>query len=189
MKEILVSGASPVLIPREDPVGQIVSAILLAAILLVCFVALTLLLAAVLHHVTGQGKGAISDRPLPTVLTGLIGYGVLGGVAALLYSGAFIERLLETEIVTGFLVGAVLVSLIPLLCSLLGAPATFSYIGDRIAVLNGAEMSGVRRLLLGTTVAIFASFFPVIGWFVVLPLLVVTSFGAFVLGLWGRLTG
>ena len=64
----------------------------------------------------------------------------------------------------------------------------FSYVGDRMAVLHGGDMSGVRRLLLGTIVAILAAFFPVIGWFVILPLLVATSFGAFVLSLWRRAT-
>lgn len=178
MKELIISGASPVLMPREDPAGKIVFALVMMAILLICFVALMTFLAAVLRGTHERSKAAVRETPLRTMLTGLIGYAVLGGLAAWLYSLALIERLLETEVVPGFLAAAVLVTVLPLLLSLHGAPGTFGHIGDRMAELGGHEMNGLRRTATGTLISVLAALFPIIGWFVVTPLLLTTSFGA-----------
>ena len=178
MKEIIWSGASPVLMPREDPVGKIVFAIGLFLILLVCFVALMVSLAAVLRSFNERCKESIAWSPGKTALAGIAAYVVFGGLAAWLYSMAFVRRLLETEIVWGYLVAAVAVTAVPLLLSLLGAPGTFGYFGDRLAMLHGGDMSGLRRMVLGTLFAVLAALFPVIGWFVVLPALLVLSLGA-----------
>ena len=110
MKEIIWSGASPVLMPREDPAGKIVFAIVLFVIVLVWFVALITFLAAVLRSLTERGKEAIAWSPGRTALAGIAAYVVFGGLAAWLYSMAFIRRLLETEIVWGFLVAAIVVT-------------------------------------------------------------------------------
>ena len=178
MKEIIWSGASPVLMPREDPAGKVVFAIVLFAFLLVCFVGLMTLLAAVLRGLHDRCKAAIGRSPLRTGLVGVAGYAVFGGFAAWLYSMAFIRRLLETEVIWGYLLAAIGVTILPLLFSLLGAAGMFGYIGDRIAALRGIETSGLRRIVLGTLVAVFAALFPAVGWFVVLPVLLVISFGA-----------
>lgn len=178
MKEVILSGASPVLMPNEDPAGKILFAILLLVFLLVCFVALMIFLGAVLRGMTERSNDAIGEAPLRIVFTGLIGYAVFGGLAAWLYSEAFVVRLLETELVPGFLGAAVLVTILPLLASLLGAPGAFSYVGDRIAALHGGEVNGFRRMATGTLVSVFAALFPIIGWFVIAPLLLAISFGA-----------
>ncbi|MGI9234810.1 MAG: hypothetical protein ACR2RD_14345 [Woeseiaceae bacterium] len=178
MKEIIYSGASPVLMPREDPAGKIVFFIVLLVLVLVSFVALMTFLAAVFRETNERSKSAMLWAPLRTVLTGLAGYAVLGGIAAWLYSEAFIVRLLETEVVTAFLVPAVIVTALPMLLSLLGAPGVFSYLGDRLAELHGGEMNGLRRTAMGTLTAVFAALFPIIGWFVVTPCLLASSFGA-----------
>lgn len=178
MKEIIYSGASPVLMPREDPAGKIVFFIVLLVFVLVCFVALMTFLAAVFRETNERSKSAMQYAPLRTFLSGLAGYTVLGGLAAWLYSEAFIVRLLETEIVTTFLVAAVVVTACPLLLSLLGASGVFSYVGDRLAELHGGEMNGLRRTAIGTLTAVFAALFPLIGWFVVAPFLLASSFGA-----------
>jgi len=177
MKEIIWSGASPVLMPREDPAGKIVFLIVVLVVVVICFVALMTFMAAVLRGTTERSKSAIATKPWPTVLAGVIGYGIFGGLAAWLYAQAFIVRLLETEVVAGFLVAALAVTVIPLLLSLLGAPGLFSDIGERIAVLHGGDFSGIRRIVWGTCLSILAALFPVLGWFVVLPLLLILSFG------------
>ncbi len=178
MKEIVWSGASVVLMPREDPAGKVIFVIVLLIFILACFVALMAFMASVLRGVNDRSKQAIQWSPWKTGFFGVAIYAVFGGLALWLYSLAFIERLLETEIVWGFLAAAVLVTVVPLLASLLGAPGTFGYVGDRIAALHGGEMSGLRRTVLGTTISVFAAFFPLIGWFVVLPVLLVMSCGA-----------
>lgn len=183
MKEIIYSGASPVLMPREDPAGKIIFAIVLLVFVLLCFIALMTLLAAVFRDANERSKSALVWSPWRTCLIGLAGYALLGGLATWLYTEAFIVRLLETEIVPGLLVPAVVLSAVPLLLSLLGAPGMFSYIGDRLAELHGGEMNGLKRTAMGTLVSIFAALFPVVGWFVVAPVLLVGSFGAGVGGI------
>ena len=178
MKDILISGASPVLMPREDPAGKIIFIIVLLIFFIVCFVALMAFMAAVLRGVNDRSKSAIRRGGWRTGLVGVAVYAVFGGFALWLYSLAFIERLLETEIVWGFLVAAIVGTVVPLLASLLGAPGTFGYVGDRIAALHGGEMSGLRRTVLGTVFSMLAAFFPLIGWFIVLPVLLVVSSGA-----------
>ena len=178
MKELIYSGASPVLMPREDPAGKIVFFIVLLIFLLACFVALMTFLAAVFSETHDRSKDAVTGAPLRTVIMGLAGYAILGGIAAWLYSEAFIVRLLDTEVVRGFLVAAIAVTLVPLLFSLLGAPGVFSYVGDRLGHLRGGEMNGLRCTAIGTLVSVFAALFPFIGWFFVAPFLLTASFGA-----------
>lgn len=163
--------------PREDPAGKIVFAIVLLVFLLVCFIALMTFLAAVFRDMNERSKSTLAGSPWRTCLIGLAGYAVLGGLAAWLYSQAFIVRLLETEIVPGLLVPAVVLSALPLVMSLLGAPGMFSHIGDRLAELHGGEMNGLKRTAMGTAVAVFAALFPLVGWFLVAPLLLLASFG------------
>ena len=109
-------------------------------------------------------------------------YAVCGAVVAWLYPQAIIERLLETEIVPGLLGTIVVLVVIPVAGSLFGAPGTFSYVGDRLAIINGGDMPGLKRPALGTLVTVLAAWFPVIGWFVITPILLTLSCGAFLLG-------
>jgi len=178
MKETIVSGASPVLMPTEDPAGKLVFMIVLAGVILVSFVALITFMAAVLRGTTERSRGAIQDGPVATTIYGAVVWLVFGIIAVWLYSQAFVERLLETEVVTGFLVGAIVVTLVPLSLSLLGAPGVFSHIGDRIAALRSRETSHLRRTVSGTLVSVFAAFFPIVGWFLILPLLIAAALGA-----------
>jgi len=164
--------------PREDPAGKIVFAIVLLLFFLVCFIALMTFLAAVFRDTSERSKNALVRSLWRTCLIGLAGYMLLGGLAAWLYSQAIIVRLLETEVVPGLLVPAVVLSALPLVMSLLGAPGMFGYVGDRLAELHGGEMNGLKRTAMGALVAVFAALFPLVGWFVITPVLLVASFGA-----------
>ena len=188
MKEIIYSGASPVLMPREDPAGKIVFAIVLLVFFVFCFIALMTFLTAVFRETSERAKSAVQNAPLWTFLIGLAGYAIPGVLAALLLSEAFVVRLLETKTVTIFLAAAVIVAALPLLLSLLGAPGVFSYVGDRLAQLRGGEMNEIKRTAAGTTMSVFAALFPVVGWFVVTPCLLVLSFGAGARGIFSRKT-
>ncbi len=178
MNEVIVSGASPYLMPREDPAGKIVFLLLFATLLLVCFFALVTVLAAVLRDQTGRAHKALHDGPLKTALIGVAGWVAFGAMAAWLSANAYTERLLETEVHAGFVVAAAIAAGIPLVLSLLGAAGLFAYVGDRISALGTTEASELRRLLTGCFVAVFAAFFPIVGWFVVLPMLLATALGA-----------
>ncbi len=178
----MLSGASPVLVPREDPVGKIVFAVFALVFGIVFFVGLITFLSAVFSRNTDRTRDAIDDHPMGAMVLGLAAYGVTGVLAAWLYSMAVVRRLLETEIVWSMLIAAVAVAVVPLAASLLGAPGAFGCVGDRLALRNDGAMSGVRRIVVGTVVCVLAALFPVIGWFIVLPALLAVSAGGLVLG-------
>lgn len=174
----MMTGASPVLVPREDPVGKILFAVVALTFGVVFFVALMTLLAAVLRGQTVRCRAILSETPYRALLFGVIGYGTLGGLAWYFFSLAFIRRLLETEIVPGMLGAGIAVSVILGVLTIAGAPGTFAAVGDRLEALHGRPMSGLVKTALGTFVAVLAGFFPVLGWCVVMPLLVLVSLGA-----------
>ncbi len=181
----MMTSASPVLVPREDPVGKILFAVTVLVFGLVCCVALMTLIAAVLPGLTGRSRRSLERAPGGALLVGLVGYAVLGPLAWYLYSGAFIERLLETEIVRSWLVGGIVVTAVLAAVTFLGAAGTAAYLGGRLDRLHGGGMSELRQTALGALVAVLSSWFPVVGWLVVLPCLLAASFGSVVLGATG----
>ncbi len=182
----MMTGASPVLVPREDPVGKIVFAIVVMVFGLVFFVALMTLLAAVFRGQTDRCRGILQETPYRALLVGLIGYGILGSIGYAFYSMAFIRRLLETEIVPGMLGGAIATGVVLAIGTIMGAPGTFSAVGDRLEALNGRELSGLKKTALGTMVSVMSAWFPVIGWCFVLPTLKLMAFGSGELGIIGK---
>ena len=94
---------------------------------------------------------------------------------------AFIRRLLETEIVPSMLAAAIGFAAVIDVLTLAGSFGTFAAVGDRLEKLNNRPMSGLAKTVLGTLVAVLASLFPVIGWFLILPLLLLFAFGAAVM--------
>ena len=188
MKEVLVSGASPVLMPREDPAGKIVFMVILAIVIIVTFTALMTLLAALFRGQTIRARDAVADAPYKSVLTGLLGWIVFGALAAWCWSQAFVEHLLETEIRPGFLVATAVLVIVPMFICLLGAPGLYTQIGRRIAALRSRETSDLACVVMGSLVAIVAALFPWFGWFLVLPLLLFAEFGAGIRSLYGATT-
>lgn len=178
MKDIIISGASPVLMPTEDPGGKIVFVVLLAIVILLSFTALVTLLAAVLRGRTQRAREAVEKGPVKTILTGFLGWAVFGSLAAWLYSQATVERLLETEILPVYFVAACIAVIVPLLVCLLGAPGLYTHIGRRIATLRTCETSDLWCVAAGSFVSVTAALFPFAGWFLVLPLLLAAEFGA-----------
>ena len=182
MEELIISGASPVLVPREDPAGKIIFAVVVLLFGLACFVALMVFIAAVLRGPTARTKLAIRDMPLYAFVAGVVGYGLFGAASAWLYSRAYIERLLETEFIPGMVAAASCVAVVPLLASLIGAAGLFGCVGDRLALMRGREMTGLQRSAMGTLVSVLAAWFPIVGWFVITPAMLALSAGAFLLG-------
>jgi hypothetical protein len=86
--------------------------------------------------------------------------------------------------------GGIAVAAVLLIVTLAGAPGTFVAVGDRLERLHGRPMSGLVRVALGTLVAVLAAWFPVLGWCLVVPLLLLASFGSAVTamlpGRWAR---
>jgi hypothetical protein len=174
----MMTGASPVLVPREDPVGKILFAVVAITFGLAFFVALMTLAAAVLRGQTGRCRAILAETPYRALIVGAAGYAILGALAWYFFSFAFIRRLLETEIVPSMLGGGIAVAAVLLIVTLAGAPGTFVAVGDRLERLHGRPMSGLARVALGTLVAVLAAWFPVLGWCLVVPLLLLASFGS-----------
>lgn len=179
----MMTGASPVLVPREDPVGKILFAVVALTFGVVFFVALMTLLAAILRGQTERCRAILNETPYRALMVGVLGYAALGGLAWYLFSLAFIRRLLETEIVPGMLAAGIAVAAALLALTLAGAPGTFAAVGDRLESLHGRPMSGLAKAALGTVVAVLAGFFPVLGWCLVIPSLLLASFGSAVAAL------
>jgi hypothetical protein len=177
------SGASPVLVPREDPVGKIVFAVVALIFGITFFVALMTLAAAIFRGQTDRCRSILQETPYRALLAGAVGYCLLGALVWYFYSFAFIRRLLETEIVPSMLGGGIAVLTILTVLTLAGASGTFAAVGDRMEMLHGRNMSGLLKAALGTVVAALATLFPVIGWFFVLPLLLLFAFGSATLAL------
>ena len=182
----MMTSASPVLVPREDPVGKILFAVAAISFGLVFFVALMTLLAAILQGSTQRSRTTLREAPLKALTVGLIGHAILGTLAWYLLSGAFIKRLLETEIVPSWLAAGIVVTALLAVVTFAGAPGTFAAVGDRLERLHGRPMSGLVKVALGTLVAVLAGWFPVVGWCLVIPALLFFSFGGAVLGLVSR---
>ncbi len=182
----MMTGASPVLVPREDPVGKILFAVVVMIFGLVFFVALMTLFAAVFKGQTERCRTILRETPYRVLTVGLVGTGVLGGLGYFFCQRAFIHRLLETEIVIGPLVASIVVTVILAALTLMGAPGTFTAVGDRLQALHGRELSGLARTSLGTTVAVMSGWFPVIGWLFVVPSLVLFALGSGVLATVGK---
>jgi hypothetical protein len=182
----MMTGASPVLVPREDPVGKILFAVVVLIFGLVFFVALMTLLAAVFKGQTARCRTILQETPFRALLVGVAGFAALGGLGYFFCQRAFIHRLLETEIVIGPLVASIIVTVILVALTIVGAPGTFTAVGDRLEALNGRELSGLARTSLGTAVAVMAGWFPVIGWLFVIPALQLFAFGSGVLAVVGK---
>ncbi len=182
----MMTGASPVLVPREDPVGKIIFAVVVMIFGLTFFVALMTLLAAVFRGQTDRCRTILEETPYRALAVGVVGFSVLGGLGYFFCQRAFIHRLLETEIVMGPLVASIVVTVVLLALTFVGAPGTFTAVGDRLEALHGRELGGLTRTALGTMVAVMSAWFPVIGWCFVLPALMLFAFGAGVFALAGK---
>jgi hypothetical protein len=182
----MMTGASPVLVPREDPVGKILFAVVVLVFGLTFFVALMTFFAAVFRGQTDRCREILRDTPYRALLVGLAGYAILGGIGYFFCQRAFIHRLLETEIVMGPLVASIVVTVVLAFLTFTGAPGTFAAVGDRLEELRGSEMSGLAKTSWGTAVSVMSAWFPVIGWCFVIPALKLFAFGTGVLALIGK---
>lgn len=183
----MMTGASPVLVPREDPVGKIIFAVVVMVFGLTFFIALMTLLAAVFKGQTDRCRTILEETPYRALAVGVVGFSVLGGLGGFFYSRAFIRRLLETEIVPGMMGAMIAMGVVLAIGVLAGAPGTFTAVGDRLEALHGRDLSGLAKTTLGTLVSALAGLFPFIGWLLVIPFLKLFAFGAGVLGIFGKL--
>jgi hypothetical protein len=182
-----ITSASPVIIPREDLNAGLVAAYTIALLFgIVFFVSFMTLMTALLPRTSRLSRSALTRYPWRCLLTGVIGYLVIGGLGWFFYTKAFIVRLLTTDIVYGMLAGGIAVVLVGLVVTFLGALGAVTYVGQRLGALSSEGLSELQQAVWGTLVGVLACFFPLGGWAVVTPGVLLFSFGAAVLGFWYR---
>ena len=182
-----ITSASPVIIPREELNLGLVAAYTIALLFgIAFFLSFMTLMTALLPRTSRRSRAALARYPWRCLLTGVVGYLVIAGLAWFFYTRAFIQRLLTTEIVPGMLAGGVVVLLVGLVLTFLGATGAVTFVGHRLGALSGEGLSELQQAVWGTLVGVLACFFPLGGWFLVTPGVLIFSFGAAVLGFWYR---
>ena len=138
----------------------------------ICLAALTVLLSALLPQAGERAQAALLRSPRRAFFIGLANYLLLGAVSLLLLS----TDIPPLGLIALVIVGAVLV------ITFLGLVGLTRLLGERLSMLAGREMPGLKQLLWGAVCLELAALLPVVGWFLLTPILLMLSFGAAVLG-------
>jgi hypothetical protein len=168
---LIESPALP-LLQLEPPVGRLVNGLgLLVLLFLVslCFVATIFLLASLLPRGIARSRQALLASPWRAFFIGLANYLFLGGITLILLN-------IEPLAWLGLLIAAGLSGI-----SLLGLTGLVSLLGERLAGLHSREISPLAQLAWGAVTLELACLLPLIGWFLLAPIVLMLSFGAAVL--------
>ncbi|MDO8836669.1 MAG: hypothetical protein Q7V01_13795 [Vicinamibacterales bacterium] len=177
--------ASPMIIGRDEPfVVKLVFVVVALAIGLMCFAALLALASAVMPKTAARCKTVIGRWPVQALAAGLLTYVVGGGLAWYFLSHGYIPRLLKVQVVMSMLVPGLCLAALLLLLTVIGATGTVRFLGERLTG-SGTPVTPLREILTGTLAATLASWFPIVGWVIVLPGLLFVSTGALIIG-WVR---
>ncbi len=156
--------------PVEDLAG-LVMALVVATLLIASLATLLLVLTGLLPHISRGSRAALTRSPRRAFLIGLVNYLFLGGISLVL-----------TEIGEGLTdVIALLLLLFLAAVTALGLTGTVALLGQRLSELGSRTASPAKQLLWGTLAFVLAGVFPVLGWFLLAPTLLLLSFGSAVL--------
>lgn len=148
--------------------GEILTLLFFAMTAIVGLLALLVFLAAVMPRVTARSKMAIIESPRRAFFVGLANYIFVGGISLLLLNAGDILAVL----------GAVFFAAL-FTVTMLGLAGVALHTGERLAELRRMELSPFKQMVWGTlTVELAMVMFPVFGWVVVAPAVMMTAFGA-----------
>ncbi len=174
--------ASPMIIGKDEPfVIKLVFVVVALTIGLLCFAALLALASAVMPRTAARCKAVVERWPFQAFAAGLLTYVVGGGLAWYFLSHGYIPRLLKVQVVMGMLIPGLCLVAVLLLLTVMGATGTVRFVGERLT----GSATPLRQILTGTLAATLASWFPIVGWVIVLPGLLFVSTGALIIG-WVR---
>jgi hypothetical protein len=140
---------------------------------LLCTVCYWLIFQALFSDKVGRCRKAIVEHPYRVFMTGgIVGLPLFLFAFTLMANGA-------GPLV--FIGGAVMVALT--VFSLLGSTGIALQIGER---LSAGDVGPGRALLRGGAVLSIACVLPIVGWFFLIPLVLITGFGASVRLIWAR---
>ena len=158
----------------EPPLDRLINGLSLLILLVIvglCLIALVLVLSALFPKACQRSKAAAHSSPRRAFLIGLANYLFLGGISLVLFS-------LGNEVIS--IIGLVIVTFLATV-SAIGLTGVVALLGERLAGMQGQEMSRLRQSVLGTLALLFAGLLPFFGWFVFIPVVLMVSFGAAVL--------
>lgn len=143
--------------------------------LILCTVSYWLLFQALFASTVEQNRRAILTHPWRVFMTG-----VFAGLPLFLLGFAIMANGAGPAKFVG---GAIVVVILTL--SLFGSTGLIHHIGMRLSAESVAGREGLTVLRGGTVVGI-ACVLPVVGWFLLLPVILITGFGAALRLLWSR---
>jgi hypothetical protein len=140
----------------------------------ICLIALMLVVAVLWPGLTRRARNGIEATPGKAFLVGLVNYLFLGAIAVVLLNLGFVAAI-------GLVIGVLL-----LVGTFLGLPAVAALVGARLYALRQTEATPWGEIVAGGLALDLAILVPVVGWFILLPALLMWSFGAAALALVGR---
>jgi hypothetical protein len=142
------------------------------------FVGLMVFLSAVLPRIREATLQSLDNHPWQSFGLGLVGFAILGALAAFMIDNASVEYLLRTEYKPTMLGAGITICVLMVIMTFIGATGLLQAIGEKLENLNGQTMPGLRKTFWGSLTLFGASLFPAIGWFLVVPFSLVFAFGS-----------
>lgn len=152
-------------------VGALALAFAAASALIVSLLGILFMAVVVAPNATQRYSGALRERNLASLLTGLPVAGAFAVAGAVVHP----SRELGAMLVLAFAMSLIL-----------AFAAAAEDVGRRLFWACGREGSRATHLASGWLVLAFGSLFPVIGWFLILPYAVLSGLGSLVIGSFPR---
>jgi hypothetical protein len=171
--------ASPMIISANEPFSTKLAFVVVALVIgVACFVGLLAVVSVVMPKTAARSKAVVSRWPVQAFVTGLLMFAIGGTLSYYFLTHGYIPRLLRVEIVPGMLgTGLGLVTLL-LSLTVIGATGVVRFLGERLTAHPSVQATPLRQIVVGSLAGVFGSWFPVVGWALVLPGLLMTSAGA-----------
>jgi hypothetical protein len=175
--------ASPMIISQNEPFSTKLAFVVVALVLgVMCFVALIAVASVVMPRTAARAQAAVSRWPWQAFAAGLVVFAVGGTLAYFFLTRGYIPRLLRVEIVPGMLGTGLALVLALLTLTVIGATGVVRFLGERLTGHPHPPATPLRQIVVGSLAGVFGSWFPVVGWVLVLPGLLCTSCGAALVG-------
>ncbi|MCX6550949.1 MAG: hypothetical protein NTY02_08090 [Acidobacteria bacterium] len=161
--------ASPMIISQNEPFITKLAFVVVALILgVMCFVALMAIASVVMPRTAARTKAVVSRWPIQAFLAGLVTFAVGGSLAYYFLINGYIPRLLRVEIVPGMLGAGLALVLGLLTLTVIGATGVVQFVGERLTGHPTPPSTPLRQVVVGTLASVFGSWFPIVGWVIVL---------------------
>lgn len=132
-------------------------------------IALVLLTNALFPNLITRARANAERMPLRSFVVGVVNFIFFGLIVLALLSGAA-----EIAKLFGLVIGTLLLGFLAL-----GLTAMARLVGERVA----ANQGNIRQLIVGTALVEFAALVPLVGWFLVPLLVLMTGLGAVIIAM------